>query len=176
MAKNERNNEDLVKEALRNLGYYEDASEPKVESQKSVSLPVKNLLRAASKSGGGGIGFPEFLISSDQDRDFIVVVECKASHNDHVSKDFENILKGDPKIETSDQKIKRVKRFAADGAIHYAESLSKSLTLSRSRRAEKPRERFRFQPTYSARVRSFRRFLPIGQESQLQRLSLGQTT
>lgn len=57
---NERNTENLVRDELRRLGYYDKRCETRVEEQKSEIQDVKRLLKAASKTGGGGKGAPEF--------------------------------------------------------------------------------------------------------------------
>lgn len=51
-AKNERNTENLVRDALRKLDYYETSNSISVEEQKSVIESVKKLLRTSSKSAG----------------------------------------------------------------------------------------------------------------------------
>lgn len=61
---NERITEDLVDEKLRNLGYYEDAEKIIVEKQQSAIELVRKSLSKASKTGGGGGGFPEFIITA----------------------------------------------------------------------------------------------------------------
>src|SRR3990167_10675634 len=61
--KNERNTENIVRADLRRLGYYRAASKIIVEEQKSQIESVRRLMKAASKSGHGGIGSPEFIIS-----------------------------------------------------------------------------------------------------------------
>ena len=83
MAKNERKTENVVRDELRELGY---AKKPTVvEEQRSEIESVKRLMKAASKSGQGGIGYPEFIISSPDNPDFLVIVECKADPKDHIS-------------------------------------------------------------------------------------------
>src|SRR5689334_7022451 len=82
--KNERNTENVVRDALRDCGYYDD-NPIHVEEQKSAIEAVQKALRAGSKKGGSGRGFPEFIISSPSTPDVLLVVECKASPNDHQS-------------------------------------------------------------------------------------------
>jgi len=55
-AKNERLTENVVRDALRDLGYFKDKAKTKVvvEEQKSQIEAVKRLMKAASKSGQGG--------------------------------------------------------------------------------------------------------------------------
>lgn len=60
MGKNERKTENVVREELRRLEFYDPAADIQVEEQKSNIDAVKKLLKAGSKSGGGGAGAPEF--------------------------------------------------------------------------------------------------------------------
>lgn len=55
MSKNERKTENVVREELRRLGFYDLAADIQVEEQKSNIDAVKRLLKAGSKSGGGGL-------------------------------------------------------------------------------------------------------------------------
>lgn len=110
--KNERITENLVRDKLSDLGYRDVESETIVEEQKSQIEEVKKLLKNASKSGKGGKGFPEFIISSPTYPDFIIVVECKASTKQHKS-----------------ENVNKPVEYAVDGVIHYAKYLSKSYNV-----------------------------------------------
>ena len=105
---NERKTENLVRECLRELGYKAEDAEVIVEEQRSAIAEVNKLLKNASKTGKGGIGSPEFIITSPKTPDFVLVVECKASGRNHES------AGGDRPIE-----------FAVDGVLHYAKHLAK---------------------------------------------------
>ncbi len=129
MTKNERKTENLVRNALRKLNYYDEENDISVEEQKSNIEAVKRLLRSASKSGQGGTGSPEFIISSLSSPDFLLVIECKASTKDHISPEFQAFLTGAAIKESSEQTAKRVQRFAVDGALHYAQKLSKEFNV-----------------------------------------------
>ncbi|MDA8429919.1 MAG: N-6 DNA methylase [Geobacteraceae bacterium] len=109
---NERKTENLVRDDLRRLGYYDKANTTRVEEQKSEIEAVKKLLRGASKTGKGGIGAPEFIISDLSTPDFIVVFECKANTKNHAS------AKGEDPV-----------GCAVDGALHYASYLSKEYNV-----------------------------------------------
>ncbi len=111
MSKNERITENLVRDILRNLKYY-DKEDTVVEEQKSQIEEVKKLLKGASKSGKGGIGAPEFIISTSETPDFIVIYECKADTKKHESSNLDKPIE-----------------FAVDGALHYAKALSKSYNV-----------------------------------------------
>src|SRR5947209_7047809 len=82
---NERVTENIVRDELRRLGYFKLASKISVEEQRSEIEAVKRLMRAASKSGHGGIGAPEFIISCPANPDFLLIIECKADLNNHAS-------------------------------------------------------------------------------------------
>ena len=98
---NERKTENLVRDDLRRLGYYETECTTRVEEQKSEIETVKKLLKNASKTGKGGKGAPEFIISNQSTPDFLIVVECKANIKHH-----ESVNHDDPVT------------YAVDGALH----------------------------------------------------------
>jgi 16S rRNA G966 N2-methylase RsmD len=108
---NERITENLVRDILRDLKYYNNEN-TQVEEQKSHIVEVKKLLKGASKTGKGGIGAPEFIISTSETPDFLIVFECKADVKHHESKD----------------KNKPVE-YAVDGVLHYAKRLAKSFNV-----------------------------------------------
>jgi type I restriction enzyme M protein len=103
---NERKTEALVRDSLRALGYFADLSLT-VDEQRSDNPRIKKLLKLASKAGRGE-GSPEFIISSSQYPDFIIVIECKADFLKHESS-------------TRDRYVE----YAVDGALLYASYLSK---------------------------------------------------
>jgi type I restriction enzyme M protein len=74
--KNERKTEFLVRNRLEANNYFKDNSII-VEEQSSDNPVVDKLLKYASKSDSG-VGRPEFIIQSKVDREFIIVIECKA--------------------------------------------------------------------------------------------------
>ena len=107
MSKNERITENLVRDILRDLKYYEEENTV-VEEQKSQIEEVRKLLKGASKTGKGGIGAPEFIISTLETPDFLIVFECKADTRKHQS-----------------PKLNKPIDFAVDGVIHYGKRLAK---------------------------------------------------
>jgi type I restriction enzyme M protein len=109
---NERNTENLVRDELRNLNYYDQNNDIRIEEQKSEIEIVKRLLRSASKTGGLGKGAPEFIISSASTPDFLIVIECKGSVRNHESAN-------------KDQPVS----FAVDGALHYGLKLAKEFNV-----------------------------------------------
>jgi 16S rRNA G966 N2-methylase RsmD len=127
--KNERNTEQLVRRALEKAGFYDERDASSIEEQKTVIAAAARLLKAASKSGKGGKGAPEFIISNPTDPDFLIVIECKASSGDHASKTIPKFLDGSYLQEDEATYAKRVQRFAADGALHYAKALSREYNV-----------------------------------------------
>lgn len=101
---NERKTENIVRQLLREQGYY-DNDNIIVEEQQSDSGKVQKLLQTASKAGKGQ-GYPEFIIRFVNDPSKIIVVECKASTKYHQSKNK-----------------KKYTQYAVDGALLYAEYL-----------------------------------------------------
>jgi len=98
---NERNTENIVRDELRRLNYYSEGNDVSVEEQKSNIESVKRLLKIASKSGQGGKGAPEFIISAPSTPDFLLVIECKGLTNNHCSPELTKFLRGIPLDETS---------------------------------------------------------------------------
>ena len=75
---NEAKTENLVRDILRERGYYNN-KDIVVEEKKSDNPKIDKLLKNASKSKkGSGAGYPEFIISSKIHSEFIIVIECKA--------------------------------------------------------------------------------------------------
>lgn len=126
---NERETENVVRDCLRKLDYYGSNNSIQVEEQKSNIENVKKFLKSASKTGKGGIGSPEFIISNIENPDFLVIIECKASHNNHISKTLLNNLNHPVDDETTEAYNRRTQKYAADGILHYASRLSKEFNI-----------------------------------------------
>lgn len=129
MAKNERKTENIVRDTLRQLGYYDANSDLQVEEQKSNIEAIRRLLKSASKSGAGGSGAPEFIITSPSNPDFLIIIECKSDTKDHCSASVSSLLNGLSIVETDQEKFKRTQRYAVDGILHYANRLSKEFNV-----------------------------------------------
>lgn len=97
---NERNTENLVRDLLRENGYFDDES-IFVEEQSSSNPKIDKLLSNASKKGSGK-GYPEFIISFANKPDELVVMECKADISKHES-----------------DTRKKYADYAVDGALNY---------------------------------------------------------
>jgi len=109
---NERITENLVRDLLKQCGYYDSDNGVAIEEQKSQIKRVQALLKTASKAKTGKTGFPEFIISWDSDPNFIIVVECKAETKRHQSDNLD-----------------KPKDYAVDGVLHYAKHLSKEYSV-----------------------------------------------
>ncbi|MDR2684304.1 MAG: hypothetical protein LBB53_02845, partial [Prevotellaceae bacterium] len=99
---NERKTEQIVRSHFE-----KDKDFVRLEEQSSDIPKIEKLLKSASKKGTGK-GFPEFIITFNKNKDFLIVVECKANITKHES-------------ETKD----KFADFAVDGALLYASFLSK---------------------------------------------------
>lgn len=107
---NEAKTMNLFRAKLRELGYY-DNPDIIVEEQKSDNKAIDKLLRNASKTGIGG-GFPDFIIHSRKDPEFVIVVECKADISRH-----------------STISLDSYSNYACDGALLYASFLAKEFDV-----------------------------------------------
>lgn len=107
---NERKTERYVREALQKRGYFSDKN-ISVEEQKSDNPKVQKLLKTASKRGGGA-GLPEFIITSSDYPELLIVIECKASTSFHRSATLD-----------------KFDQFACDGSLLYAANLSKNFDV-----------------------------------------------
>lgn len=108
---NERKTEDMVESWLRANGYYQHGSDIIVEKQKSETPRIQKLLENASKSGSG-VGKPEFIIRCASHQDFLVVVECKADPQKHISPNLD-----------------RYAEYAVDGVLLYASFFAKEFDV-----------------------------------------------
>ena len=97
---NERKTEKIVRDMLNKAKYTDDLFN--IEEQQSDIPRIKQLLNNASKNGSGNAGYPEFIITSKDNTDnIVIVIECKADNTKHQSDDFEDAV-----------------NYAVDGAIH----------------------------------------------------------
>jgi len=108
---NERITENIVRNLLRERGYYSNDNIV-IEEQSSENPRINKLLQNASKAGNG-IGRPEFIISFKNNLDNLMVIECKASISQHESKG---------RISYKD--------YAVDGVLLYASYLNKEFNVT----------------------------------------------
>jgi len=109
---NERITEELIRSKLRALDYYNSENDVVVEEQKSSILAIKKALKTASKSGSGKAGYPEFIITSPENNDFVIIVECKSEVKYHASKNLDSPI-----------------QYAVDGILHYSKFLAKDFNV-----------------------------------------------
>lgn len=109
---NERITENWVRKQFASLHYNDEDSGLSIEEQKSANLAIQRLLRGASKSGGAGIGAPEFIVTSVDTPDVVLLVECKASVSQHESQGRDHPV-----------------QFAVDGVLHYARAVSREFSV-----------------------------------------------
>jgi len=102
----------MVDSLLRSNGYYDDGDAVVVEKQQSVIAAIRTALAKASKSGKGGAGYPEFIVTAPATPDMVVVIECKGDVGRHESKDRDKPVD-----------------FAVDGVLHYARALAPKYTV-----------------------------------------------
>lgn len=108
---NERKTENMVRNMLRNAGYYDDKSII-IEEQSSNHPKIDKLLKNASKSGNGK-GHPEFIISFVNHPSEMIIIECKAKTTQHES-----------------NTRKEYKDYAVDGVLLYADYLRKEFDVT----------------------------------------------
>ena len=108
----ERITENIVRDFFRDNGYFDEDNDIRIEEQKSEIERVKKHLKTASKKGSGKSGFPEFIVTSLKDTNFVLVVECKADVKLHESKDRDDPVK-----------------YAVDGVLHYGLKLAKDYNV-----------------------------------------------
>ena len=101
---NERITEEIVRTHFKNDPLYKSI---RLEEQRSKNRAIARLLASASKTGGKGVGSPEFLITFPADARYLIVIECKASVSRHESPGHD-----------------RPVEFAVDGVLRYASALS----------------------------------------------------
>lgn len=102
------------KEAKTDLWVYELLQEAniKLTPQGCDIKEINEALKAASKSNTGNAGYPEYC---GVVKDFILVIEDKASLDKHLYKDEKGIIAQD---------VKAVKNYAVNGALFYARHLA----------------------------------------------------
>ena len=99
---NERKTEKIVRSHLEKF-----SEMIHIEEQSSEIPKIDKLLKGASKKGTGK-GRPEFIVTFNNNKDFLIVVECKADILKHGS-----------------QTLDKFSEYAIDGVLLYASFLSK---------------------------------------------------
>lgn len=104
MAKKEINTDLWVNDLLREAGI-------KLTAQGCDILEIDNALKTASKKGTGNVGFPEYC---GVVKDFIIIIEDKASLDKQAKFDDNGIL---------DMDVKSITDYALNGAYFYAKHI-----------------------------------------------------
>lgn len=106
----------MKKEAATDLWVHDLLKEAGIEldAQGSSIKEIDDALKTASKRGTGKAGFPEYV---GVIKDFILVLEDKASLENHIKRDSDKIIS----LETKD-----VTDYAVNGALFYARHLSQN--------------------------------------------------
>jgi type I restriction-modification system DNA methylase subunit len=112
MAKKEVKTDLWVHDLLNEAGIVHDA-------QGSEIVEINNALKTASKNGTGNVGFPEYVGIV---KDFLIVIEDKASIQDHEKRDNDGLLAMD---------VKSVKKYAMNGAFFYGRHLIRNTTYKK---------------------------------------------
>lgn len=101
---------DLLKEANLN---------DKFSAQGSQIREVHDALKTASKRGTGKVGFPEYV---GVVKDFLIVIEDKASLDKHIKYNDKQII---------DETVKSVCDYAVNGALFYGKHLAQQTTFEK---------------------------------------------
>ncbi len=107
---NEALTEDLVSAKFNALGYFNNA-QLKIERQQTTKARINKLLQNASKRGSCK-GYPDFIVTSEAENNFVCVIECKADVTKHQS-----------------EHLNKYSDYAVDGAKLYADYLSKEMDV-----------------------------------------------
>lgn len=114
MAKKEVMTDLWVYDMLKEIGVQNDFS-----AQGSNIKEIDEALATASKKGTGNVGFPEYV---GVIKDFLVVIEDKASLNKHVNRNEHDLIAED---------IKSTTDYAVNGALFYGKHLAKNTTYKK---------------------------------------------
>lgn len=90
-----------------------------LDAQGSTILEIDKALKTASKNGKGNVGFPEFVGIV---KDFLIVIENKASLSKHVNLTEEKSICLNPSS---------VKDYAVNGALFYGRHLAKNTSYKK---------------------------------------------
>lgn len=109
------------KEASTDLWVHDLLKEAGIEldAQGSEIKEINEALKTASKRGTGKVGFPEYV---GVVKDFIIVIEDKASLENHIKYNEDKLIS----LETKD-----VTDFAVNGALFYAKHLIQNTTYKK---------------------------------------------
>lgn len=111
------------KEIMTDLWVYDMLKEIGVENkfspQGSNIKEINEALATASKKGTGNVGFPEYV---GVIKDFLIVIEDKASLNKHINRNERDLIAED---------VKSITDYAVNGALFYGKHLAKNTTYKK---------------------------------------------
>lgn len=111
------------KEIMTDLWVYdmikEIGEEKNFSAQGSNIKEIDEALKTASKKGTGNAGFPEYVGIV---KDFLIVIEDKASINDHINRDKNDLIAEDQNS---------IINYAVNGALFYGKHLSQNTTFKK---------------------------------------------
>lgn len=111
------------KEVMTDLWVYdmvkEIGEEKNFSAQGSNIKEIDEALKTASKKGTGNAGFPEYVGIV---KDFLIVIEDKASINDHINRDKNDLIAEDQNS---------IINYAVNGALFYGKHLSQNTTFKK---------------------------------------------
>ena len=110
MSKNEQITVNIVRNRLEAVGITTESGFL-IDEQVIQNALIKKLLPSKTEIGSGK-GRPEFLISKTGDKDFLIVIECKADIKYHESSNHDQPA-----------------GFAVDGVLLYASKLSREFNV-----------------------------------------------
>lgn len=103
------------KEVKTDLWVYDLLKQAEIEldAQGSEIKEINEALKTASKKGNGNVGFPEYI---GVVKDYLLVIEDKASLSKHIKLNDKNLIS---------LEVSAVKDYAVNGALFYANHLAK---------------------------------------------------
>ena len=107
MRAKEKNTDIWVYELLKEAGL-------KLDPQGSTIKEINRALKSASKHGTGKPGFPEY---TGVVKDFLIVIENKASVSNHVKRTSDDLIC---------QETDSIVNYAVNGALFYGKHLAKT--------------------------------------------------
>lgn len=90
-----------------------------LDAQGSDIKEINEALKTASKKGTGKVGFPEYV---GVVKDYLLVIEDKASLGRHIKLDSKNCISAE---------VNAVRDYAVNGALFYAKHLAKNTTYKK---------------------------------------------
>lgn len=111
----------VKKEVKTDLWIYDLLKQANIQldAQGSNTKEIDEALKTASKKGTGNVGFPEYI---GVVKDYLLVIEDKASLSKHIKLDEKNCISVE---------VNAVRDYAVNGALFYAKHLAKNTTYKK---------------------------------------------